>query len=344
MARIQWKDRFNINYKRIDDQHRKLVAILNDLIDLISMRSSPDQVGPIFHRLFEYTQVHFVYEERFMQKARFVGVLAHKAEHASFNHKLLDLNQRYDASNPMLLEETLSFLQHWYLHHIMDVDTQYAPFLRGLINTCNLRGIVFDSASVLFPFDLHCFVEGVARLAGTEPGTLAEALAREDALADYAQGGLTSAAFAGKLAELAGATLPDPELAGAYADAFRPAEPALELLPRLRPGYKLGLVAFAGEWYSERVLDPSPARRFFDAAAVSWRLGAAPGDVAPLEDVLQQLDLLSEECLLVSADEAFLARAREARFRTLACADPAGLEAALRKAGIEFQDLAAQPD
>ena len=35
MAQIQWKDRYNINYKEVDAQHKRLLDILNHLMDLV---------------------------------------------------------------------------------------------------------------------------------------------------------------------------------------------------------------------------------------------------------------------------------------------------------------------
>ena len=35
MARIVWKDHYNIGYKDIDAQHRVLLDLLNELIDLM---------------------------------------------------------------------------------------------------------------------------------------------------------------------------------------------------------------------------------------------------------------------------------------------------------------------
>jgi hemerythrin len=335
MAHVQWKDRYNVNYKDIDDQHKNLVGILNDLIDLVSERGDSSLVGPIFHRLFEYTQVHFAYEERFMRKARYVGGLAHKAEHQGFIQKLLELNQRYDPGNPMLLEETLAFLQQWYLNHITDMDMKYAPFMRGLYDKCQIKGIVFDSNSVVFPFDLHRFGEGLAALAGTSADSVLSALGGEpDLLRGYARGSLSSADFAARAAELCGAELAEGELAGAYAGSFTPASQVLDLLPRLKPACKIGLVAAGGEWLSERVLDPCPGIACFDGVTLSCRLGAAAGNPLLLEDTLDKLDLISEECLLVSADQAFLAEAKQHLFHTLPFTEGAGLEAGLRQAGV----------
>jgi hemerythrin len=51
MVHIQWKDRYNINFREIDAQHRGLLDILNELMDLLNGDPDPDHVTRIFHRL-----------------------------------------------------------------------------------------------------------------------------------------------------------------------------------------------------------------------------------------------------------------------------------------------------
>lgn len=51
MVHIQWKDRYNINFMGIDDQHKSLLEFLNEFIDLVRERGNPEVVGGIFHRL-----------------------------------------------------------------------------------------------------------------------------------------------------------------------------------------------------------------------------------------------------------------------------------------------------
>jgi len=130
MVHIQWKDRYNINFMEIDDQHKSLLEILNELIDLVGERGDPEVVTGIFHRLCQYALTHFATEEAYMAAGNYPLLEKHKGEHGAFIQKLLELNQAYDPSDPHLLEETLDFLKSWYLSHILNSDMRYMPFLK----------------------------------------------------------------------------------------------------------------------------------------------------------------------------------------------------------------------
>lgn len=41
MAHIQWKDRYNINFREIDAQHQGLLDLLNELSDNLDGRKHP---------------------------------------------------------------------------------------------------------------------------------------------------------------------------------------------------------------------------------------------------------------------------------------------------------------
>ena len=130
MVHIHLKDRYNIHFMEIDDQHKSLLALLNELIDIVGERGDPEVVSAIFSRLCQYALTHFSTEEGYLSAINYPGLDRQKAEHGTFIQKLIDLNQAYDPSDPHLLEETIDFLKHWYINHILDSDMKYVPFLK----------------------------------------------------------------------------------------------------------------------------------------------------------------------------------------------------------------------
>ena len=40
---IVWEDKYKTGYKRIDDQHKELIEIINDLYDCMDNRDSEDE-------------------------------------------------------------------------------------------------------------------------------------------------------------------------------------------------------------------------------------------------------------------------------------------------------------
>ena len=130
MVHIQWKDRYSINFMEIDDQHKSLLAVLNELIDLVGERADPAVVSRLFSQLCQYALTHFATEEAYLAAANYPRLGQQQTEHGIFIQKLIDLNQSYDPEDLHLLKETHDFLKDWFVSHIMDSDMQYVPTLK----------------------------------------------------------------------------------------------------------------------------------------------------------------------------------------------------------------------
>lgn len=336
MPHVQWKERYNINYKDIDAQHQGLIVLLNDLMDLLERQREAEEVSTIFHRLFEYTQVHFATEERYMKKARYVGLLAHKAAHAAFMRRLLELNDAYDPTDPKLLEATLDFLREWYVNHIMRMDMEYVPHMQGLLGKLPVRGVLFDFGNVLSAFDTRRFTARLAETCGADPAALHAAIyERSGLIPQYESGALDSSAFARRLAALCEHPFTDDALAEAYADIFTPTPAVQDLVRRLKPKYRLGLISETGPWHLERAIRTCPVFPLFDAATFSCEVGHLKPSAQLFEDALGKLDLISEECVYIDDREEVVAAARALRFHGIVFRSAEALEVELRRLGLE---------
>lgn len=335
MPHVQWKDRFNINYKDIDDQHRGLIAILNDLIDLVEGRGEPALVTQIFHRLFEYSLVHFATEERYMERALYPGLAAHKAAHATFMMKLVEFNETYDATDPRLLDAALDFLRGWYLGHIMGLDMEYQPHLQGLLGRLPLRAVLFDFGNVLVRFDNRRFLAWLSGRCRLEPDELHRRIyGASGILRDFETGRVHPQEFARELALLCEQPIEAEALEEAYSDIFTPIEETLELVRRLKPHLRLGLISDTSPWHFKRAIRPCPVFELFDAVTLSFQVGRLKPDRALYEDALARLDLIAEECVVVDDLETNVEAAKALRFHALHFTTSGKLEGDLRRLGL----------
>jgi hemerythrin len=65
---IVWTERFSIGLKKIDHQHQRLFAMINDLIQNQQVAADSDVIGNVLRRMTEYTDCHFKTEERVMME------------------------------------------------------------------------------------------------------------------------------------------------------------------------------------------------------------------------------------------------------------------------------------
>lgn len=337
MVRIQWKDRYNIGYKEIDAQHKVLLDLLNELLDLAGERGDPDKVVLIFRSLCEYVHTHFATEERYMRACGYPRLAEHEALHAGFVHRLLELNQAYDPADPQLLMETLEFVKNWYLDHIIRADLDYVPFLKRYHQEAPVKALLFDFGNVIATFDNDAFLTGLSGLCGKPAAELNTLLYQQSTLTqDYEAGRIDSPAFLRGVAALCEKELPEADFLKAYTEIFTPIEATAELIRRLKPSYRIGLLSNTSPWHLEHAIRTSDLFPLFDSVTLSYEVGASKPDPRLFEDALEKLDLMAEECIYIDDQRAFAQAASEHLMRGIAYTGPEALEASLRQLKVVF--------
>ena len=122
---ITWKDSFSVGIPSIDDQHKKLVEMINNLFSEFSKGITDEFLNEIIKELEKYTMYHFSYEEKFMKLYNYAGYKDHKAEHNLFVEKIKNYKETLSKENKKEVIDFLTFLKNWLLKHIMGTDKQY---------------------------------------------------------------------------------------------------------------------------------------------------------------------------------------------------------------------------
>ncbi len=131
MALVEWSDKFLTNVKECDEQHKKLVNLVNSLYDAMSKGKGKEVLGKILDELVSYTDYHFKTEERLFQKYDYPDFAKHKLEHDQLTKKALDLKNRYKKGEVTISVEVMNFLSNWLKEHILRSDKLYGPFLNS---------------------------------------------------------------------------------------------------------------------------------------------------------------------------------------------------------------------
>ena len=128
---MRWKDEYSVKIKHIDDQHKGLVKLVNELHVAMLTGRAKDSLSSILSQLVTYTKAHFTTEEVLMQAHRYPELVAHKAEHERLTAQALEFQKEFAAGRAMLSLEVLNFLKNWLTNHIQGTDQKYSPFLNG---------------------------------------------------------------------------------------------------------------------------------------------------------------------------------------------------------------------
>ncbi len=131
MPLFQWTPELSVNVKEIDNQHRKLVDLINLLHDSMKSGKGKDVMGKVLNDLADYTVYHFGTEERLFQKYGYIEYPQHKKEHDELTKQALDVKSKFEAGQTTVTIEVMNFLKDWLNHHIRYSDKKYSAFLNS---------------------------------------------------------------------------------------------------------------------------------------------------------------------------------------------------------------------
>lgn len=338
MALLHWKHRYDMQYQELDEQHRDLLGLLNELIVMASGPEDPAGLGSVFSRLCSYVHTHFATEERYLAACGSPGLARQQREHAWFVEQLLSLNDTHNAGDSALHRETLKLLKRWFLDHILGSDLACAQDLKNFYATAPIRGVIFDFGNVISRFDNRRFLAALGALCGRDPQELGRLLYRESTLTqDFERGDLTPAAFTQGVAELCGQPLEEKLLAAAYCDIFTPIPETAALIRRLKPRYRLGLLSNTNLWHFRHAIAPGETFRLFDGVTLSFQARALKPDPQVYREIVAKLDLMAEECVFVDDRADLVAAANDQLLHGLTYTGPEALEADLARLGVLTQ-------
>jgi hemerythrin len=110
---FQWSDAYGIGLQEVDEQHKVLVGLLNELHDAVRHHHGSAKCREVLNRLAEYTRVHFTVEESLMRLLNYPEFPDHKHRHEDLIAQVVDLQQKLDAGQASISFELLHFLKVW---------------------------------------------------------------------------------------------------------------------------------------------------------------------------------------------------------------------------------------
>lgn len=128
MAFINWNENLSVKINSIDNQHKKLIGMINDFYDNIKNRSNNENISKLISGMKEYTQMHFNNEERYMKKFSYPDYEVHKKEHDLFISKVTAVEEKLNSGKIIVSFEITSFLKDWIKNHIQGTDKKYSDF------------------------------------------------------------------------------------------------------------------------------------------------------------------------------------------------------------------------
>ena len=131
MSLMSWKEAYDVNIAQIDQQHKKLVDLINALNEAMAKGRAKDVLNKILNELVAYCASHFKLEEQIMQVNGYPEYDEHKDKHDKMTAKVLSLKKEVAAGKKLISLDVMKFLEQWLDKHILGTDQKYAPFLKS---------------------------------------------------------------------------------------------------------------------------------------------------------------------------------------------------------------------
>ncbi|MBI5900542.1 MAG: bacteriohemerythrin [Rhodocyclales bacterium] len=129
---LTWNDSYAVGVPELDDQHRRLLELINQVGDDYGPRNAftDGLFREVLSDLFEYTQVHFRAEEDHLRKIAYPGIEAHAREHGALTERVMEfiLAAQGGTQDRQAIH---NFLLTWLVSHILEADMRYRDFMRA---------------------------------------------------------------------------------------------------------------------------------------------------------------------------------------------------------------------
>ena len=126
---LQWREQLTVGNDLIDNDHKHLIAIINQAEDTLATRNL-SSLKIVLNSLADYSKFHFAREELVAAAAGFPGVAQLHESHEGLMKKLTEVSQELGAElSDAPAQHLVQFLRDWLINHVIKEDLLMKPFL-----------------------------------------------------------------------------------------------------------------------------------------------------------------------------------------------------------------------
>ncbi|GAB5605017.1 bacteriohemerythrin [Sideroxyarcus sp. TK5] len=121
---IPWDDSLSVGIDVIDEHHRYLFDLINDLYQVVIRKRGAREVARLIKSLDAYAKIHFRSEEQMMNHYAFAGIDRQLHQHHAFEEKIAEFYEELHANQLVAQFDVLTYLRDWLIHHIRVEDAK----------------------------------------------------------------------------------------------------------------------------------------------------------------------------------------------------------------------------
>jgi len=130
---VKWNDSYSVGVEDIDNDHKKLLGLINQLQTAAHYSSDNDMIDTILDDLVDYTKYHFSKEEDMLKQSGYPHFDEHKLQHEAMIKKVSEFIEGYKADDSRTIDDVTQYLKSWLINHINGSDQDYVPYVKKTI-------------------------------------------------------------------------------------------------------------------------------------------------------------------------------------------------------------------
>ena len=120
---LQWQDKWSIDIVSIDQEHKLLFKLFNDLLKALDENRSLSEINTRYKHLLDHTREHFSHEELVMRNIGYGKYRDHKMAHDAILERVDDVAPSLTGEmSPEAVDALCQELNKALLHHIREFD------------------------------------------------------------------------------------------------------------------------------------------------------------------------------------------------------------------------------
>ncbi len=131
---ISWDDRLAIDGGAIDDDHKKIIEIINRFLGKLGNFESSTEIMEILEELHSQANEHFRREEELQRLIKYPDRDVHFTEHNRLFTKLEKLMEEVKPTSGSYVNimghKVADFIHEWLFSHILKSDMKMKPFIK----------------------------------------------------------------------------------------------------------------------------------------------------------------------------------------------------------------------
>lgn len=127
---MKWEPGFNLGIEKIDNQHKKIVELINVLNSAVMNKDADLKISSMLDEMTDYADYHFKTEEAYFKEFQFPLLEEHINQHNAFIEKVKEFKAKHEAGTSITFR-LMNYLRKWLTNHILDSDREYVDIIKS---------------------------------------------------------------------------------------------------------------------------------------------------------------------------------------------------------------------